>query len=130
MKHQIYRVLDVNEVQDIKTGEAAPYLTYNGKVYGDAKVVSTGGSDATLEELVQLCDQDAEDRNAHDFCSAHRLLGAVLFRCYGRESATATMLEIALLGGLQGMTGVCSKGDAFHELKVGKAGNDWNGTYS
>ena len=84
MKHQIYRVLDVNEVQDIKTGEAAPYLTYNGKVYGDAKVVSTGGSDATLEELVQLCDQDAEDRNAHDFCSAHRLLGAVLFRCYGR----------------------------------------------
>jgi hypothetical protein len=130
MKHQIYRVLDVNECHDIKTGEAIPYLTYDGKVYGDAKVVSRGGKDATLEELVHLCDQDAESRNAHEFCSAHRLLGAVLFRRYGRESATATMLEIALLGGLQGMTGVCSKGDAFRELKVGKAGYDWNGTYS
>jgi hypothetical protein len=130
MKHQIYRILDVNECFDIATGEAILYLTYDGNVYGDAKVVSTGGSDATLEELVRLCDQDAEDRNAHDFCSVHRLLGAVLFRRYGRESSTATMLEIALLGGLQGMTGVCSKGDAFCELKVGKAGHDWDGTYA
>ena len=129
MKHQIFRILNPNECFDAKTGDPIPYLTYDGKVYGGAKVVSTGGSDATLEELVRLCDQDAEDRNAHDFCSAHRLLGAVLFRRYGRESATATMLDIALFGGLQGMVGVCSKGDAFRELKVGKAGHDWEGNY-
>jgi hypothetical protein len=129
MKHQIYRILDVTECYDPKTGKAVPYLTYDGKVYGDAKVVSKGALDATLEELVGLCDQDAESRNAHDFCGAHRLLGAILFRNYGRESATKTMRDIALLGGLQGMCGICTDGDAFKELNVGIARHDWNGKY-
>ncbi len=130
MKHEIYRVLDASNFSDIKTGEGIPFLTYDGKVYGDAKVLSKGAEDATIEELVELCDQDAEGHNAHDFCGAHRLLGAVLFQNYGRESATATMREIALLGGLQGMTGVCGiKGDAYKELGVGRAGHDWSGKY-
>jgi hypothetical protein len=127
MKHEIYRLLDADNFCDAKTGEAIPYLSYDGKVYGDAKVLSRGGLDATLEELVQLCDHDAEDRNAHDFCGAHRLLGALLFRRYGRESAT--MREIAMFGGLQGMGGVCTEGDAYKELGVGRAGHDWNGKY-
>lgn len=129
MQHEIYRVLDKDECYNTTTGEAVPYLTYDGKVFGDAKIISTGGNDASLEELVGLCDQDAESRNAHEFCGSHRLLGAVLFRQYGREAATKTMLEIARFGGLQGMTGVCSKGDAFKELGVGRAGHDWSGTY-
>lgn len=129
MRHEIFRITDPAGFIVVATGEPVPYLTYDGKVYGEAKVVSTGGTDATLEELVDLCDHDAEDRNAHDFCSIHRLLGAVLYRRFGRESATAAMLDIALLGGLQGMGGICSKGDAFTELGVGKAGHDWNGNY-
>lgn len=129
MMHEIYRVLDANECYHAKTGVAIPYLTYDGNVYGDAQVLSTGGGDATLEELVALCDHDAENRNAHDFCGTHRLLGAILFRSYGRESATKTMLEIALHGGLQGMSGVCQEGDAYMEYGVGKAGHDWDGTY-
>jgi hypothetical protein len=129
LRRDIFRVIDQAECYDTKTGEAIPYLTYDGAVYGDARILSAGGRDATLEELVGLCDRDAEDRNAHDFCSVHRLLGAVLFAQHGRESATATMLEIALFGGLQGMAGVCTRGDAFAELGVGKAGHDWSGTY-
>lgn len=130
MKHQIYRVEDKDECYDARTGDPVPFLTYEGTVYGDAKIIDIGAVDATLEELVELCDQDAENRNAHEFCGAHRLLGAVLFRQYGRLSATATMRNIALLGGLQGMTGVCSKGDAYQELNVGQAGRDWHGTYT
>ncbi len=129
MKHQIYRILDPEGCVEVATGKPVPYLTYDGTVYGDAKVISRGGEDATLEELVELCDRDAEDVNAHDFCSIHRLLGAVLFRRYGRESATASMRDIALMRGLHGMGGICCEGDAFKELNVGKAGHDWNGTY-
>jgi hypothetical protein len=129
MKHEIYRVLDAAVFSDVATGEAVPHLTYSGRVLGKGRILSTGAADATLEELVGLCDQDAESRNAHDFCGTHRLLGAVLFRQYGRESATKTMREIALLGGLQGMSGVCCDGDAFEELRVGEAGCDWDGTY-
>lgn len=129
MKHEIYRVLDVNECHDLKTGKAVPYLTYEGTVYGDAKIVSVGGVESTLEELVGLCDQSAESCNAHDFCGTHRLLGSLLFKRYGRESATETMLAIALYGGLHGMSGVCSDGDAYKDLGVGKAGHDWHGSY-
>ncbi len=121
MKHEIFRILYQNETD--------PYLSYDGEVYGADKIISTGGTDATLEELVDLCDKDAENRNAHDFCCIHRLLGAVLYRRYGRESATAAMLDIAMLGGLQGMGGICSDGDAFAELGVGEAGHDWSGNY-
>lgn len=129
-RQEIYRILDKDEFYDTKTGEAVPYLTYDGDVYGDAKVISTGAADATLEELVGLCDHDAENCNAHDFCGTHRLLGAVLFKQYGRDSATATMREIALLGGLHGMSGVCRRDDAYEELGVGECGHDWGGTYA
>src|SRR5512134_207156 len=121
MKHEIYRVLEPTEFYDTTTGEPVPFLTYESpRMFPDGALLSTGVADATLEELVELCDHDAENRNAHDFCGVHRLLGAVLFRRYGRESATATMAEIALLGGLQGMAGVCSEGDAYEELNVGQ----------
>lgn len=126
MKNKIYRVLDPGYCSDVKTGEAVPYLTYYD---GAIKILSTDGKDASLEELVGLCDQDAESCNAHDFCGAHRLLGAVLYRHYGRQSATETMLEIAKFGGLHGMAGICRKGDAYKELQVGKAGYDWDGKY-
>jgi hypothetical protein len=135
MRHQIYRVLGPDFIRGDKPGsenlgEHVSYLTYDGATVGlDEKIVGVGGVDATLEELVDLCDHDAENKNAHDFCGSHRLLGAILFRRYGRESATDTMREIALFGGLQGMSGVCSDGDAYEELGVGENGRDWGGKY-
>src|SRR5947208_10047142 len=103
---EIYRVKNVSEYYDPKTGIAVPYLTYY-EPSGNDELMSAGGADATLEELVQLCDQDAESINAHDFCGVHRLLGAVLFRKLGRTTATDIMLDIARRGGLHRMNGVC-----------------------
>ena len=129
MKREIYRIIDPAECVDIKTGESVSYLTYDGKVYGDAKIIDVGAKDATLEELVGLCDYDAENCNAHEFCGVHRLLGRILFEKCGRTHATELMREIALFGGLHGMNGVNTNGNAYTDLKVGKIGHMWNGTY-
>lgn len=126
MRREIYRVLDATEFCDVKTGEAVPYLSYDGT---DAKIVSKGGKDATLEELVGLCDQDAESCNAHDFCGSHRLLGALLHRHIGRVKATEIMLDVARYGGQHGMGGICREGDAYADLKVGKNGFYWDGEF-
>lgn len=99
------------------------FLTYDGEVSG------IDATDATLEELVGLCDHDAENRNAHDFCGVHRLLGAILIRNFGRQSATIAMRDIAQRGGLQGMAGICCESDSYGDLGVGEQGRDWNGTY-
>lgn len=124
MRHKIYRVL--NEEYTDMEGNSIPHITYYKPEPGEP--VNDGG-DATLEELVELCDQDAESRNAHDFCGSHRLLGGLLHRHLGRAKATEVMLDIARYGGQHGMGGVCSKGNAYADLKVGKAGTDWSGTY-
>jgi len=114
-------------------GTAIPYLTYEkpNKKAGDI-ILSRGGTDATLEELVALCDHDAENQNAHDFCGSHRLLGAVLYRLVGRQLATAVMLDIAQRGGQHGMGGVGNgpiHGHSYKDLGVGKSGYDWDGSY-
>lgn len=85
--------------------------------------------EATLEELVELCDQDAEGINAHDFCGTHRLLGAVLFRRVGRGTATIIMRDIAERRGLHGMGGMCGTPDSYKELGVGEGGRGWSGKY-
>lgn len=127
MIFKIYRVQN-SDCFDESTGECIPVLTYE-KPFKKADVVSTGGDDGTLEELVQLCDQHAESLNAHEFCGTHRLLGAVLFNQVGRKKATKILLDIARRGGLHRMSGVCCSTDSFRELKVGEYGRDWNGQY-
>jgi hypothetical protein len=128
MMKQIYRLKNADECYNAATGEAVPYLTYYEPM-GDDELIGTGATDATLEELVGLCDQDAESVNAHDFCGAHRVLGGLLYRETGREAATKLMREIALRGGLHGMNGACTDDDAYDEFGVGDNGRDWNGTY-
>ncbi len=131
-KRQIYRILDKDEFFNTKTGVAVPFIKYHDPTWKEAgQILRRDGGDATLEELVQLCDQDAENRNAHEFVGAHRLLGRVLYTQYGRGAATKTMLEIAELGGLHGMNGVGNddEADAYKYLKVGRNGFDWNGNY-
>lgn len=104
-----------------------PYFTYYGE---DAEeVIAKDANSATLEQLVALCDHDAENVNAHDYCGSHRLLGAVLYRNLGRNLATKIMLDIANRRGLHGMSGMCGLRDSFADLRVGKPGHDWNGSY-
>ncbi len=128
MTFTIYRIKNADEFYDVATQEGVPYLTYDVPMAGD-EVISTGGTDASLEELVDLCDHDAQNTNAHDFCGTHRLLGAVLYRKLGRPGAVTIMLDIATRGGLHRMSGVCSTTDSFEELGVGECGYDWNGKY-
>ncbi len=130
MTRQIYRVENAENFSSVKTGAPVPYLTYEkpDKKAGD-KLISKGGDDATLEELVMLCDHDAENCNAHDFCGSHRLLGGVLYRILGRRLATQIMLEIARRGGQHSMGGIGVSGDSYKDLGVGKCGYDWDGSY-
>jgi hypothetical protein len=81
--------------------------------------------EATLEQLADLCDQEAESENAHDFVGAHRLLAALLFRRLGRETATAIMREVAELGGLDGMNGICGTDGAYADLGIAWPWKDW-----
>ncbi len=128
MTRQIYRVENAENFSN--AGAAIPYLTYEkpDKNFGD-KLISKGGDDATLEELVGLCDHDAEGRNVHDFCGSHRLLGGVLYRILGRRLATQIMLDIARRGGQHGMGGIGVSGDAYKDLGVGECEYDWDGNY-
>ena len=116
-------------VQVFYEGDDAPIWDYLDSWVEKEEIVSRDESRATLEDLVWLCDRKAEAVNAHDFCGIHRLLGAVLYQQQGREAATKTMLRITKLGGLHGMGGVCSDGDAYTILGVGEPGKDWDGSY-
>lgn len=117
-------------VRVLYEGDDAPIWDYlDDFIEHHDEIVNRDESQATLEDLVRLCDRKAEAVNAHDFCGAHRLLGAVLYQQYGRESATKTMLAIAKMGGLHGMNGVCCDADAYNLLGVGKSGHDWFGNY-
>lgn len=93
------------------------------------KVIRRDGKAATLEDLVGLCDRDAENVNAHDFVGSHRLLGGLLFRDLGRKLATKIMLRIAERRGQHGMGGLCGLPDSYAELGVGEDGKDWEGEY-
>lgn len=132
-KVEILLLEDADTFQDEKTGKAVPCYVYEYQdsrdEYPPGTVKRRDGKLATLEDLVGLCDQDAESINAHDFCGAHRLLGAVLYRQLGRAKATEVMLDIAERRGLHGMTGTCGTRDSFADLNVGECGHDWDGSY-
>ena len=123
MRYKIYRALNEDCTKD---GEPVPCITYYKPKPSE---LLGNGDDATLEELVEVCDQDAESCNAHDFCGSHRLLGSLLHKHLGRAKATEIMLDIARYGGQHGMGGICRSGDAYRDLNVGKNGFDWTGSY-
>lgn len=96
--------------------------------YGDAHIHGLAldpDTNFSLEELADLCDQQAEQINAHDFVGSHRLLAALLYREVGRESATRIMRQISEMGGLNGMNGICSNQAAFTELGITEPWKEW-----
>lgn len=104
------------------------WLTEDGETYlgyRDRYNKGVEAADATLEQLADMCDLEAESANAHDFVGSHRLLAALLYRHVGRERATAILREVAELGGLDGMNGVCTDGDAFKELGIAGPWKEW-----
>jgi hypothetical protein len=91
----------------------------------DMIVVASGGF--TLEQLAGHCDGQAENRNAHNYVNAHKVLAGLLHRTLGRDPATNVMLGIAQRGGLDGMNGMGGEPDSFEEFGLTGDGNfyDW-----
>ena len=79
----------------------------------------------TLEQLANLCDQDAGSDNNHEFVGIHRVLAALLYQRVGREQATMLMFDIACRGGLDGMAGIGGKQDSFAEFGIAEPWQDW-----
>lgn len=79
----------------------------------------------TLEELADMCDQDAESRNNHSFVGLHKLLSALLFRRFGREKTTEIIYEIAEYGGLDGMQGRGGKPSAYEDFGLKEDWSEW-----
>lgn len=80
----------------------------------------------SLEDLANYCDQRAEIMNAHDFVGSHRVLGALLFRRFGRRVAGEIMLEIAEYGGIPDLVGGWNDDAAFEEFGFTHTWADWS----
>jgi len=84
-------------MDDAESNETG-YLGY----HSDFNREERPGDDATLEELADLCDHDAEALNRHVFVSNHRLLAALLHRHVGRRLAGIIVRDIAERGACMG----------------------------
>lgn len=103
-RKKIYCVLSPDGCTSIKTGKPVPFFTFSGTGYKKEEIVT---GQPTTADLVNLCDQDAENRNAHDFCGVHKALRKVLLKKFGHEQTHQIMSEIASFGGLQGIGNIC-----------------------
>lgn len=103
-------------------GDEADHLAYRDPKWG---IDGPSADAARAEDLADLCDQEAEGANVHDFCGVHRLLAALLHEHVGREKATAILRDIAERGGLHAMNGVACEGDAFANLGVPRCWEAW-----
>jgi len=99
---KIYHVQN-DDYLDSKTREPIPRIDYfeKGKFGRETLLIRKDAEDATLDELTQLCDQQAENSNDHAFCGTHEALGKILKKEVGDKLSTQIMLQIALKGGLQ-----------------------------
>src|SRR5713101_5869943 len=79
----------------------------------------------SLEEVADFSDGQAESRNNHWYCGAHRILAAILHRKLGSELAAEIIREIAEYGGLDCMNGVGGETDAFEDFGIKDDGGDW-----
>lgn len=124
MKYRVRRITNIDDCHD-DTGKAVPFLTYQSRNAGDKPEGNIW--DASLEEIVELMDRDAEDCNAHDFVGVHRLLVAVLLKdfqpttdpeySWKRDLVKHLMVKIAFRGGLHSMNGVCGRKDSIKECE-------------
>ena len=80
---------------------------------------------ATIRELADLCDQDAESCNNHFAVGMHRILAVLLCKKVGSDYATKIMLEITELGGMDGLVGYGGKQAAYKNVGVNPPWDMW-----
>jgi hypothetical protein len=133
MKYPIYRLLN-DHVLSEAGGTPIPHFAYVDPTFPPQKkeILEKDASKATLEELVHLCDQEAESCNNHEFCGTHLALAALLLHHVPKKKATEILRHIAELGGLDRMSGVQCDTDAAYDLGITKrkkgSFEDWDGT--
>jgi hypothetical protein len=137
MKYKVRRIINIDDYYNKKTGEGIPFLTYQSRNAGDNPAGTI--RDATLEEIVNFMDRDAEDCNAHEFIGVHRLLAAALLKDFQPTTSSKEtwknnqvkyfMVKLAERGGLHSMNGLCGRKDSYRELGVGPAHRDWPGKF-
>lgn len=105
---EIWLIEDADECAD-KNGNAIPFYKFVGDTFkpSESTVRAKHAAKATLHELADLCDQDAETMNAHDYAGVHRLLGTMMLRVISKTEATRIMRHVAEHRGLHGMNGLC-----------------------
>jgi hypothetical protein len=104
----------------VREGDATGFAYESEGIYYDEVIDGV----PTLKDLANLCDQNAESINAHDFVGVHRLLSTLLAARVA-DDAYGIMKQIAELGGLHGMNGVCGGENAYSELGVSPPWRDW-----
>lgn len=84
-------------------GEVTEMLVYRDGDYNTSGIEFN--RPITLKQLVNFLDEEAEQRNNHNFVGAHRILGALLMDEVGQDIALQIMKRIAAFRGLDGMSG-------------------------
>jgi hypothetical protein len=112
------------------TDEGQGFLHYLSERIADDEILDKNPK-VELEELAQLCDLNAEDRNNHYYIGAHRILAILLFKKLGRKKATEIMLEIAEYGGLDAMNRLFADEikdslNAYKELGIEPPWREWS----
>lgn len=78
-----------------------------------------------IEELADMCDQNAESRNNHGAVGMHRILAALLYDMVGQYYTNVVMREIAEYGGMDGMNGNGGEQDAFADFGIKQPFHEW-----
>lgn len=79
-------------------------LSHDDEYVKRLSLETKSADDATLEDLAEFCDSEAENANYHNLVGAHEIVAAALLKAGGREKATEMMRVIAEFGGLAEIT--------------------------
>ncbi len=102
-KKRLIWVCDENYATDLK-GNPVPCLVYADKYTPKGRPAR---GDASIDEIAELCDQDAENKNRHDFCGVHAKLAQLMLKTgFNEEAVRLLMRDIAERGGLHGLNGL------------------------
>jgi hypothetical protein len=102
-KYPIWLVKDAELCYHNVTKNAIPFYTFD--IANRNIILRKDAELASIDDLAELCDMDAEQENAHTFVGVHQKLADLLVKRLGKKAATQIMLDIAYHKGLHTMNG-------------------------
>lgn len=101
----------------------ATHVAYADEVKPQGKRTVIRWPILTPEQLACFCDENAENRNNHEFVGLHYLLARYLHTLLERRDVAYIMKGIAEYGGLDGMNGIGGTENAYADFGV--SGEEW-----